>query len=103
VSRAALRPKRVSHFLSHLNPGHMSYSGQTGARARRDDSRCTWSGSDREVRGEHAASRLICANIGHISVTALAAQIQVLCIAALFGLGPGPRALLRSRWTQLRR
>jgi hypothetical protein len=42
-----------------------------------------------------------CPNIGHISVTALAAQIQVLCIAALFGLGPG--ALLRSRWTQLRR
>jgi hypothetical protein len=23
-------PKRVSHFLSQLNPGHMSYSGQTG-------------------------------------------------------------------------
>jgi hypothetical protein len=29
-ARAALRPKRVAHFLSQLNSGHMSYSGQIG-------------------------------------------------------------------------
>jgi len=27
-------PRHVSHFLSQLSPGHMSYSGQTGVVAR---------------------------------------------------------------------
>jgi hypothetical protein len=56
-SPAAPSPERMSHFLSQLSPGHMSYSGQTDLVAELDDSCCAWSGTSRTRmnRAAHAA------------------------------------------------